>query len=187
MPRYNNYAYIDGANLHYTYENLDWKLDYQKLLDHLRAKYSVIIAHYFIGKTPNNQAIYDKLSSYGYNVKLKDPSPYITDGEVCPHCGGVVNPPEKRYKADIDSYLTMQVMSDINNFNKAVLITSDGDFDELVERLVRQDKLRVVFAPCRGGCSKLLKRAAKDRIAFIDEFRTDLEKIEKSSYGNLDP
>ena len=78
-------------------------------------------------------------------------------------------------------------MSDINNFDKAVLITSDGDFDELAKRLLRQNKLRIIFAPCRKGCSKLLKRVAVDKIAFIDEFRTDLEKIEESSYGNLDP
>jgi len=177
MPRYNNYAYIDGANLHYTYENLDWKLDYQKLLDYLRAKLGVSIAHYFIGKTPNKAAIYNKLGSYGYNIKLKDPSPYDTGQVVCPHCNGVVTPPEKRYKADIDSYLTMQVMSDINNFDKAVLITSDGDFDELVKRLLRQDKLRMIFAPCKEGCSWLLKSAARGRIAFINDYRDELEKI----------
>jgi uncharacterized LabA/DUF88 family protein len=177
MPRYNNYAYIDGANLHYTYENLDWDIDYQKLLTHLKTKYSVIFAHYFIGKTPNNEAIYSKLSSYGYNIKLKNPSPYDTEEEVCPHCGKVVHSSEKRYKADIDSYLTMQVMSDINNFDKAVLITSDGDFDELVKRLLRQDKLRIIFAPCKEGCSWLLKSAARGRIAFIDDYRNELEKI----------
>jgi uncharacterized LabA/DUF88 family protein len=177
MPRYNNYAYIDGANLHYTYDNLDWELDYQKLLDHLKKKYGVIIAHYFIGKTPNNQLIYNKLSSYGYNIKPKDHSPYDTEEEVCPHCGEVIKPSEKRYKADIDSYLTMQVMSDINEFDKAVLITSDGDFNELVKRLLRQDKLRIVFAPCKEGCSWLLKSAARGRIAFIDDYREALEKI----------
>lgn len=177
MPRYSNYAYIDGTNLHLTYENLDWKLDYQKLLDHLRAKYGVTVAHYFIGKTPNNQTIYDKLDSYGFNIKLKDPSPYVTEEELCPHCGEVVAPSEQRYKADIDSYLTMQVMSDMNDFSMAVLITSDGDFNELVKRLLRQDKLRLVFAPCRDGCSKLLKRAARDKIAYIDDFRADLERI----------
>ena len=177
MPRYNNYAYIDGANLHFTYENLDWDIDYQKLLGHLRAKYGVIITYYFIGKTPNNQAIYDKLSSYGYNIRLKEPSPYDTEEVICTHCGEVVTPSEKRYKADIDSYLTMQVMSDMNAFDKAVLITSDGDFDELVKRLLRQDKLRIVFAPCKEGCSWLLKSAARGRIAFIDDYREALKKL----------
>jgi uncharacterized LabA/DUF88 family protein len=177
MPRYNNYAYIDGANLHYTYENIDWKLDYRKLLIYLRKRLGVGIAHYFIGNTPNNKDIYSKLDSYGYNIKLKEPSPYVTEDELCPYCGEVVNPSEKRYKADVDSYITLQVMSDINDFDKAVLITSDGDFDNLVKRLINQDKLRLVFAPCKAGCSWLLKSVTRGNIAFIDDYRRELEKV----------
>jgi len=187
MPRYNNYAFIDGVNLHLTYENLDWKVDYKKLLDHLRGKYGVVVAHYFLGNTPDSQPISDKLSSYGYNIKLKDPSPYTDEEKVCPYCGKMIEPKSQRYKADVDSYMTMQIMFDMDNFDKAVIISSDGDFDEVVKRLVNKDKLRLVFAPCRDGCSKLLKRAAVDKIAYIDDFGTDLKKEEESSYGNLDP
>ncbi len=179
MPRNNNYAFIDGTNLHLTYksEDIDWELDYAKLFNYLRRKFNVVIAHYFLGKTPNNEDLYTKLDSYGYNVKLKEPSPYDTKEVVCPDCGRIITPVQRRYKADVDSYLTLQVMSDMNDFDKAVLITSDGDFDELAKRLLRQDKLRMVFAPCRDGCSKLLKRIAVDKIAFMDDYRNDLEKV----------
>ena len=67
-------------------------------------------------------------------------------------------------------------MSDINDFDKAVLISSDGDYDNLVKRLINQDKLRLVFAPCKAGCPWLLKSAAKGRIAFIDDYKNELEK-----------
>jgi uncharacterized LabA/DUF88 family protein len=187
MPRYNNYAYIDGVNLHLTYENLDWRVDYEKLLNHLRKKYGVIIAHYFLGKTADTKPIYEKLSSYGYNIKLKEPSPYREEEKLCPYCSKVIEPEIQRNKADVDSYMTMQIMSDMDDFDKAVIITSDGDFDEIVKRLKNMGKLRLVFAPCREGCSKLLKRVAVDKIAYIEDFRTDLEKQEAGSYGNLDP
>ena len=59
----------------------------------------------------------------------------------------------------------------------AVIITSDGDFDELVKMLLRKEKLRMVFAPCRNGCSKLLRKVAVDKIGFIDDLRTALEKV----------
>ena len=62
-------------------------------------------------------------------------------------------------------------MSDFSIYDKAVLITSDGDFDNLVKRLLLQEKLRMVFAPCKDGCSWLLKSAAKGRIAFIDDYK----------------
>lgn len=176
MPRYNNYAYIDGVNLHLTYENLDWKVDYSKLLNLLRKKYGVDVAYYFLGNTPDNKAVRDKLDSYGYSLKLKDPSPYTEESIVCPRCGEVAKPELERNKADVDSYLTMQVMADMDIFRKAVIITSDGDFDEIVKRLLRLDKLRVVFSPCRDGCSKLLKKVAKDKIAFIEDFRDIVEK-----------
>jgi hypothetical protein len=58
-----------------------------------------------------------------------------------------------------------------------VIITCDGDFDELVKELMNIDKLRLLLAPCREGCSGLLKSAARNRIAFIDDYRSALEKI----------
>ena len=36
----NNFAFIDGANLHFTYENLDWELDYAKLRNYLNEQFA---------------------------------------------------------------------------------------------------------------------------------------------------
>ncbi|MFC2006176.1 NYN domain-containing protein [Chloroflexota bacterium] len=180
MPtRYNNYAYIDGVNLHRTYASpdLDWEVDYNKLLNYLRKRYEVGVAYYFLGNVPNNKDIQEKLDLYGYTLKLKEPSPYTEDAVLCSNCGKTVKPQVERHKADVDSYLTMQVMSDMGEFNKAIIITSDGDYDELVKRLVRQDRLKAVFAPCKKGCSWLLKSAARGRIVFMDDYRDELEKI----------
>jgi len=172
----NNFAFIDGANLHLTYEYLDWKLDYQKLRNYLKNKFEVIVAYYFIGNIKENQDIYTTLESYDYTLKLKNPSPYTTEEEDCPYCKKVITPEIIRHKSDCDSFLTLQVMSDFSIYNKAVLITSDGDFDNLVKKLLVQDKLRMVFTPCKDGCSWLLRSAARGRIAFIDDYRDELEK-----------
>jgi uncharacterized LabA/DUF88 family protein len=173
----NNYAFIDGANLHLTYENLDWKLDYQKLRIFLEKKLNVVVAYYFIGKLTENQDIYTNLESYGYTLRLKEPTFYITEEEDCPYCRKVIAPKIYKHKSDIDSFMTLQVMSDLSDFDKAVLITSDGDFDNLVKKLLLQDKLSKVFAPCKAGCSELLLSAARGRIDFVDNYRTELEKI----------
>ena len=172
-----NFAYIDGANLHITYENLEWKIDYQKLLNFLRNKFNVTVFYYFIGKTPESNHICQNLDKYGYTIKLKTPSPYTTEEEDCPYCRKVIAPELDKNKADVDSFMTLTVMSDLNIFNKCILITSDGDFDELVKMLLRIDKLRMVFAPCRKGCSKLLRKVATDKIAYLDNYRNDLELI----------
>lgn len=176
MPKYNNFAFIDGANLHLTYEYLDWKLDYQKLRNYLQKKLAVIVAYYFIGNNKENSDIYANLESYGYTLKLKDSAPYTVEEQRCPHCNRVIAPETIRFKSDCDSFLTLQVMSDWSIYDKAVLITSDGDFDDLVKKLLRQDKLSKVFAPCKDGCSWLLRSATRGRIAFIDDYRGELEK-----------
>ena len=177
MHRLNNFAFIDGANLHFTYEYLNWKLDYQKLRNYLEKKLNVVMAYYFIGKIREYQSMYTNLESYNYTLKLKDPSPYVTEEEDCPYCRKVIAPELQRNKSDCDSFMTLQVMSDYSIFDKAVLITSDGDFNNLVKKLLQQDKLRLVFAPCKDGCSWLLKSAARGKIAFIDDYRSELEKI----------
>ena len=176
MSRSYNFAFIDGANLHFTYENLNWKLDYQKLRNYLKKKLDVSVAYYFIGKSEEYKDIYMNLETYDYTIKLKDPSPYITEEEYCPYCKKLIAPEIQRYKSDCDSFMTLQVLLDSHIYDKAVLITSDGDFDNLVKRLLLQDKLKMIFAPCRAGCSWLLKSAAKGRIAFIDDYRDELEK-----------
>jgi uncharacterized LabA/DUF88 family protein len=177
VSRAYNFAFIDGANLHLTYENLGWELDYQKLRTYLEKKLDVVVAYYFIGKTEQNRDIYTKLETYNYNIKLKEPSPYMTEEEYCPHCKKLIKPAMQRYKSDCDSFITLQIMLDTHIYDKAVLITSDGDFDNLVKWLLLKDKLKLIFAPCRNGCSWLLKSAGKGKIGFIDDHRDELEKI----------
>jgi len=177
MGKISNFAFIDGANLHFTYENLTWKLDYQKLLNHLRKRLNVNVAYYFIGKIKENNDLYTTLEEYGYTLKLKEPSPYTTEEEYCPYCSKLIVPETTKSKSDCDSFMTLQVLEDLHIYDQAVLITSDGDFDNLVKMLLRKNKLRMVFAPCKEGCSWLLRSAAKGRIAFIDDFKDELEKI----------
>ena len=179
MHRPNNFAFIDGVNLHLTYENLDWKIDYAKLRNYLSKKHNVTFAHYFLGRTAYNISIYSKLESYGYNLKYKTPSQYTKLEEDCPYCHKVISPEQVIHKSDCDSFMTLEAISNSNIYDKAVIITSDGDFDELVKELILKDKLKIVLAPCKEGCSGLLKSVAKGRIDFMDDHKDELEKIKE--------
>jgi uncharacterized LabA/DUF88 family protein len=176
MPKVNNYAFIDGTNLHLTFENMGWKLDYDKLANYLTKKLNVTIIYWFMGDIEGNKDIHRALQSYGYTLKLKEASPFTVQAIECPYCNKIIENEKIRYKCDCDSYLTMQIFNDWSNYDKAVIITSDGDFDKLIKRLLCDDKLRLVFAPSKKGCSRLLARAARGRIEFIDNFKNSLEK-----------
>ena len=66
-------------------------------------------------------------------------------------------------------------MVTLDDYEKAVIVTSDGDFGCLVEHLLKIGKLDRILAPRRDGCSKLLRKAAGARIDYMDNLRGRLE------------
>jgi uncharacterized LabA/DUF88 family protein len=64
--------------------------------------------------------------------------------------------------------MVLQAMRDHkdDNFDKAVIVTSDGDFYCLVEYLYQRDRLKKVLSPNSKKCSELLKKKAKEKNHF---------------------
>ena len=52
VPKENNFAYIDGANLHNGIYDFGWKLDYARFKVWLREKYVLKTAYNLIGLIP---------------------------------------------------------------------------------------------------------------------------------------
>jgi uncharacterized LabA/DUF88 family protein len=61
------------------------------------------------------------------------------------------------------------------NFDKAIIVSSDGDFYSLVEHLHTHNKLETVLSPDENNCSTLLKKSAKEKIRFMANLRQKLE------------
>ncbi len=158
-----NYAFIDGNNLHLTMVNQGWALDYKRFRVYLSEHYGVAKAYYFIGYVPEMSDLYISLQSYGF-VLVHKPVLKLKEGKV---------------KGNVDAEMVLQAMIDYTNYEKAVIVTSDGDFYCLVHYLQRMGKLEAVLAPCKAGCSHLLKKAAGSRIAFMDNLRGKLEYKKK--------
>jgi len=159
MKEENNYAFIDSNNLNLGIEALGWKLDWRKFRVYLKEKYNVSTAYLFIGYIPTNQGLYSSLQKTGYVLILKPTIP-DKDGNT---------------KGNIDADLVLQTMIDYDNYDKAVIVSSDGDFYSLVKYLYENNKLRLVMSPYNKTCSSLLKKSAKGKIVFMDNLRKKLE------------
>lgn len=158
MKKLTNYAFIDGQNLNLGIQTLGWSLDFKKFRVYLREKYQVDTAYIFIGYMPENQDLYASLQKSGYILIFK---PILdNDGKV---------------KGNVDADLVLQTMIEYGNYDKAVIVSSDGDFYSLVKYLYEQRKLKFVMSPYVKTCSILLKKAAKDKIVFMDNLRRKLE------------
>lgn len=159
IPKEKNFAYIDSQNLNLGIRSLGWKLDLQRFRRYLQEKYGVSTAYQFIGYIPENQRLYSSLQKMGYILVLK---PTIPDQDG-------------RVKGNIDADLVLQAMIDYEQYDKAVIITSDGDFYSLVKYLYDKKKLKNVMSPYVHTCSVLLRKSAKEKIVFMENLREKLE------------
>ena len=155
----NNMAFIDSQNLNLGIQSLGWKLNYKKFRVYLKEKYKIATAYLFIGYIQANQDLYSFLQEAGYVLIFKPTLP-DKDGKI---------------KGNVDADLVLQVMIDYKKFDKALIITSDGDFYSLVKYLYKNDKLKIVMSPYTKTCSVLLKKTAKEKIIFMDNLKKKLE------------
>lgn len=61
-------------------------------------------------------------------------------------------------KGNVDAELVLHAMIQYPNFDKAIIVSGDGDFHCLVEYLAQQGKLLHVIVPNRKKYSALLRR-----------------------------
>lgn len=160
-PKENNFAYIDGANLHKGILDLGWRLDYKRFRIWLTEKYSVERAYLFIGLIPKQADLYKRLQEAGFTLVFKETT---FDGQG-------------RVKGNCDADLVLQAARDFyeNNFNKALLVSSDGDYASLVKFLHENDKLQAILSPS-NHCSVLLKRTNAP-IAYLSEQKSILKTL----------
>jgi len=161
MKKKNNFAFIDGANLHKGVNGLGWKLNYERFRVWLSEKYSVSRAYIFIGMVPKNKDLYTRLQEVGFTLIFKE---VVYDGDGKP-------------KGNCDADLVLKVAQEAyeNIFDKAVIVSSDGDYACLIKFLIEKDKLEVILSPAKvEKCSILLKRTGAV-ISYIDDQRSILQ------------
>ena len=128
----------------------------------------------FIGYLPENEDLYEKMHQAGYLVVLKPtfdmskphhtPDPKMAD----------VKPEDKKpVKGNIDAELVLWAMKELKHYQKAIVVSGDGDFYCLVEYLDEVNKLRSVMTP-NWQYSSLLNKYEK-YIVRLDKNRRKLE------------
>ncbi|MEK7505250.1 MAG: NYN domain-containing protein [Patescibacteria group bacterium] len=159
----NNYAFIDGQNLYLGVKSLGWKIDYIRFRKYLTEKYSITKAYVFVGFLPTNQQFYSFLQSVGFVLIFK---PILENKE------GVI-------KGNCDAELVLQAMIEWQNYERALVVTGDGDFYCLIKHLKDNHKFLKVLAPSLDSCSRLLLRVAGREVSFVNDLRKKVEYSKK--------
>ena len=162
-----NFAYIDGANLYKGISTFGWELDYARFRVWLSEKYGAKSAYLFIGLIPKYKDLYKYLQESGFTLIFKE---VVYDGDGMP-------------KGNCDADLVLQVACDAyeNKFEKAIIVSSDGDYASLVKFLKERDKLRIILSPhTKDLCSILLKRMNVP-ISYLNDQKSILQAQNKKA------
>lgn len=154
------YAFIDSQNLNLGIQDQGWKLDFKRFRVYLEEKYNVTHAFVFIGYIDGNNDLYKNLQSYGYILVFK-PTLQNKMGKI---------------KGNCDAELVLHTMIEYINYDKAIIVTGDGDFYCLVDYLSKQNKLLKLLVPNVRKYSSLLKPFGKDRIDFMNDLKKKVGK-----------
>jgi uncharacterized LabA/DUF88 family protein len=167
------YAFIDSQNLNLSvFTDLKkpetgeiiyqgWKLDFKRFFVYLKDKYHVEKAFLFIGWVQGNEPLYKFLENVGYQVIFKPTLDY-TEGK------------KRIIKGNVDAELVLHSMIEFPNYDKAIIVSGDGDYFCLVEYLEKQNKLLHIMIPNRRSYSSLLRKYSR-YFVFVSDLRSKLE------------
>lgn len=165
MNKKPNYAFIDSQNLNLGVRSMGWVLDFKKFRIYLKNKYNVQKAFLFIGYVAGNEKLYKKLQEFSYFLIFK-PTLEISKGKV---------------KGNVDAELVLHAVVEKENYEKAFIVSGDGDFHCLVEYLKGKKKLGKLLVPNRKYSGLLTK--FDNYIVHIQRHKKFLEKKEMGKFG----
>src|SRR5438552_3845641 len=129
------YAFIDSQNLNLGVRSSGWQVDYKKFRLYLKNRYNVDRAFMFIGFVANNQKLYTRLQEAGFILVFKPSVRYFENGK-------------ETVKGNVDAELVLHAAAiEYTNYDKAIIVSGDGDFACLLQFLDDKGKLLHVFTP----------------------------------------
>lgn len=159
-----NYAFIDGNNLYLGSKSQKINLDYGKLRKYLRSKFNVKKAFLFIGYDPHNTPLYNSLQKCGYILIFKPTIQYKDETTG-----------KQTMKGNVDAELVLYSAAiEFANYNRAIIVSSDGDFACLHRFLMDMGKLEKIITPTERY-SKLL-RPFSERILPLNTIKNQVQK-----------
>ncbi len=153
------YAFIDSQNLNLGVRSQGWRLDFARFRIYLKDKYRVKKVFLFIGFILRNKELYEFLTKAGYTLIYK---PVIESKR------------HAKTKGNVDAELVLHAMIEFPHYDKAIIVSGDGDFHCLIEYLDQKKKLLKVLVPNKKYSSLL--RRFRNYIVHIGDFRSKLEK-----------
>lgn len=167
------YAFIDSQNLNLGVQSAGWKLDFRKFRLYLKNKYNVEKAYLFIGMMPANTKLYQALQEMGYILVFR-PTVEVKQGN------------KTIIKGNVDAELVLYASAiKFPEYDKAIIVSGDGDFYCLAEFLHDKNKLSLILVPNKHYSGLL--RQFNNYIVRVDLLKKSLESKKTEIRGRSKP
>jgi uncharacterized LabA/DUF88 family protein len=186
-PKENNLAFVDGQNLHFGTSKCSscaeklkkelklmkcedcvcgnaWKVDLAKFRVFLAENYNVNEAYYFIGHLQEkHDEMYQNIQKAGFIIVFREHHQSAKSIK----------------KGNVDTDIVFEVMKKIidnQEFDKVVLISSDGDYKKLVKFLISKNKFRKILFPNKKFASSLYNELGSEFFDYLENNRNLIAK-----------
>lgn len=162
-------VFLDGANFFFMQrDSLGWFADPKKILDYIAQGGEIVDAFYYIGMDAppdaRQKGFLDALPSMGYTLISK------TIKSIYDSKTGTT-----KKKANLDIEIVLDMFNTIEHYDKAILISGDGDFERALTLLRARGKQFTVFATDKFIARELLNVAGRHYIR-LDDIKKEIEK-----------
>lgn len=162
------YAFVDASNIIYGARAEGWLIDQKKLLQYLKSKFGVSKVFFYYGQDSKNikqQKFLKRLEQFGYVLRIKEIKRYGT-----------------KSKANCDVDLTMDVLLKIKEYQRAIMLTGDGDFLPLIQYMIKQGKEVVIIASPKSTAREI-REFVKHSFINFGNLRYFIERQKSKKWG----
>jgi uncharacterized LabA/DUF88 family protein len=161
--------FVDGNNMFYAQQKNGWFFDPKRVLEYFTTERGVelVNAFWYTGlKDPQDQRGFrDALISLGYTVRTKILKEYYDDTSG-------------RYsqKANLDIEIVVDMFNTVEQYDRVILFSGDGDFERAIEFL-RSKNTHITVVSTEGMIARELRNVT-DRYIDLNGIRASIEKVD---------
>ena len=160
-------VFVDGNNLfHLQKSSLRWQIDVKKILQWVSERGQVVDATYYTGIDAENQGLagyLDVVSRLGYTIESK-PVKTITQEN-----GDTMS------KANMDVEMAVDMISTLDRYDTALLVSGDGDFLSVLQALKHRGKGFILLSTY-GMVAREIRQFAGMHYVDFQDIRSNVEK-----------
>ncbi|MBO1348144.1 MAG: NYN domain-containing protein [Hormoscilla sp. GUM202] len=159
--------FVDGNNMFYAQQKNGWFFDPKRVLQYFTSDPTVDLVNAFwytgIKDTQDQRGFRDALISLGYTVRTKILKEYYDD-----------NSGRFSQKANLDIEIAIDMFNTVEQYDRMILFSGDGDFERAIE-LLRSKSTHITVVSTEGMIARELRNAT-DRYIDLNDIRNTIEK-----------